>query len=505
MVKYCILFSVTLTIGLCGFLASILLYTLTGGDVPLDYGLVLDAGSTHTQFTLYKWHGEKDRNTGWVEQLDSCSINDPLSKADPEYAGSLLLPCLDNVTRHLPSDKKATTQVFLGATAGFRILNNSEPYLSEAILISVQCILKSYGLMFKKADIITGRDEGLYAWITTNFLTRSLQSQKSEMTMGAMDLGGASTQIAYSLNQSIVNGNFQQLNSDNGTALVKLYGTSHIVQSTSYLCFGSKQILNRHFAVLVQNLSSISTILDPCSAKGFQKNISADELFGQACTRNDLYDEFLFKNRHVKETISYTFNGTSNSEECRALVNNLLKPDTCRKHNFTDCFSPPTYVPTETQFVAISSFYYLTKFLNATNVTLDKFRQLTTSFCEKTWDEAREVGNRNTVDEEILSQMCFEAHYVDLILTDAGYGFNNATWSNLQFIKKMNHTDLGWSMGYMINATNSILPEEANPPEINLTIMVILLLISIGLLVAAVIFFRKQRMLRSPSSSYLHV
>lgn len=41
---------------------------------PHQYGIVLDAGSSHTSVYIYKWPAEKDNNTGRVEQTHSCQV-----------------------------------------------------------------------------------------------------------------------------------------------------------------------------------------------------------------------------------------------------------------------------------------------------------------------------------------------------------------------------------------------------------------------------------------------
>lgn len=40
----------------------------------LQYGIVLDAGSSHTNVYVYKWPAEKENDTGVVEQVDVCEV-----------------------------------------------------------------------------------------------------------------------------------------------------------------------------------------------------------------------------------------------------------------------------------------------------------------------------------------------------------------------------------------------------------------------------------------------
>lgn len=40
----------------------------------LQYGIVLDAGSSHTNVYVYEWPAEKENNTGMVHQIHVCEV-----------------------------------------------------------------------------------------------------------------------------------------------------------------------------------------------------------------------------------------------------------------------------------------------------------------------------------------------------------------------------------------------------------------------------------------------
>lgn len=39
-----------------------------------QYGIVLDAGSSHTSVFIYEWPAEKENNTGMVRQKHTCNV-----------------------------------------------------------------------------------------------------------------------------------------------------------------------------------------------------------------------------------------------------------------------------------------------------------------------------------------------------------------------------------------------------------------------------------------------
>lgn len=46
------------------------------GSIPVpQYGIVLDAGSSHTSVFIYKWPADKENDTGIVSQLSYCDVS----------------------------------------------------------------------------------------------------------------------------------------------------------------------------------------------------------------------------------------------------------------------------------------------------------------------------------------------------------------------------------------------------------------------------------------------
>lgn len=43
--------------------------------LPSQYGLVFDAGSTHTALYIYQWPGDKENGTGIVSQVEACAVS----------------------------------------------------------------------------------------------------------------------------------------------------------------------------------------------------------------------------------------------------------------------------------------------------------------------------------------------------------------------------------------------------------------------------------------------
>ena len=70
---------------------------------------------------------------------------------------------------------------------------------SEDILDAVEALLRDSGFFLppNSVEIMDGADEGIFAWITVNFLLGRLGRSEKLPTVAIMDLGGGSTQIVF--------------------------------------------------------------------------------------------------------------------------------------------------------------------------------------------------------------------------------------------------------------------------------------------------------------------
>ncbi|CAG2168253.1 unnamed protein product, partial [Oppiella nova] len=254
MANWKVLTLTSVAIGLCGLVLIITLFTATGGYVPFDYGVVLDAGSSHTQITLYHWKANKERCTGVVEQLDTCRIEGGISGyniTDVSVVGEDLMQCVRNVSTKIDRERLMLTPLYLGATAGMRLLNITAPMKVKSIFDLIHKVFTlNTQLQIKTIDIISGQNEGLFSWVTNNYLMSKLvvdrfDTQSPNSTIGMLDMGGASAQIAFrGLDTS---GNV----TDRDDVNVRLYGINHTVHASSNLCFGVDQAMLRYQAYLI--------------------------------------------------------------------------------------------------------------------------------------------------------------------------------------------------------------------------------------------------------------
>ncbi|XP_069097511.1 ectonucleoside triphosphate diphosphohydrolase 8-like [Pleurodeles waltl] len=426
---------------------SIVNWTSIAGPPGFKYGMVFDAGSSHTSLFVYTWPADKENDTGIVNQIDVCEApGGGISSYanDPPAAGASLRSCLDKAIKLIPEKQQKETPILLGATAGMRLLRLQDMVAADKVLDEVSKTMKEYPLNFRGARILTGNEEGSLGWITVNYLLKSFVTcsfagkwvhPSQGETYGAMDLGGASTQMTFSPKVAITNKSTE--------AVFKLYGYNYTVFTHSYLCYGKDQALKLLLAKLRETQKS-SNIDHPCYPTGYTTNITLSSLYNSPClntTSGDL-------------TAQITIKGTGDPTVCQNTIQEIFNFAACG----TDCEFNVYPPPLTGDFYAFSAFYYIFDFLNLTNrESMSTVRRTIDNFCLQDWNRLKQ--RFPTEKEDRLSAYCAAGIYI-ITLLENKYKFNSETWSNIIFAKQAGNADIGWTLGYMLNLTNMI-PSEA--------------------------------------------
>ncbi|XP_029058563.1 ectonucleoside triphosphate diphosphohydrolase 8 isoform X3 [Monodon monoceros] len=158
-------------------LTTLILFLVEATNVllPADtkFGIVLDAGSSHTSLFVYQWLANKENDTGVVSQALACRAKGPgISSyaSDPAQAGESLQGCLEEALALIPKAKHQQTPMFLGATGGMRLLSRKNSSQAEDVFAAVSQALSRSPVAFWGAELLAGQDEGALGWVTINYV-----------------------------------------------------------------------------------------------------------------------------------------------------------------------------------------------------------------------------------------------------------------------------------------------------------------------------------------------
>lgn len=433
------------------------------------YWIIIDGGSTGSRLHIFEFvHDNEDGNDApRCIRRGSKRVDKPLSAfartpsqisdgipLNAKYVAEHLLPLFDFAVETIPSQYYATTEVRYSATAGMRLVEETEQHLVYDALYKglMTSVMQSKDIYFpftemKRSDIdtLSGELEGYFGAVAANYLhgtidtrlkLKQTEQDSTEVPIGALDMGGSSTQLVFFSRDSVELERPSTLNEKD-------------FFSTSYLSYGVDQMRMRLWDTLVEEdrvngKPAGSSVKNPCSFKGFTVQHKGNYLLGTGdvleCTR--------LINRHIpslEKAVSpdYDFEG---EKGLKRIVGDVEHP------------------PIQGQFFAMSLYFF----------TLDSLRTLTSpnealhlswpkpsiqelqdalhSFCGRNWAEdlykirhdAHRFTNPNT-----LQHRCMEAVYIVTLLRD-GYGFEPSS-RNITFTFDIDGSEVEWTLGMVLS------------------------------------------------------
>lgn len=235
--------------------------SMSGASSGQKWAVVIDAGSTGSRVHIYKFTTDLEGNLEL--QFDEFNQLKPgLSSyaSSPSEAAASLKPLLETAIATVPKAQLASTPIMLGATAGLRLLPDGK---ADDILAEVRTWLRSYPFRFQDDDvkILSGVDEGAFAWLTLNYLLGNLGRPLTE-TVAAIDLGGGSVQEAFAMSQEEA----KKAPKPDYVTTLRGGGQQYSVYVYSYLGYG---LMAGRAAVLDQDPNGPDDDSHPCVHGGY--------------------------------------------------------------------------------------------------------------------------------------------------------------------------------------------------------------------------------------------
>ncbi|KAK9042181.1 hypothetical protein V6N11_017260 [Hibiscus sabdariffa] len=401
-----------------------------------NYAVIFDAGSSGSRVHVYCF----DHNLDLVPIGSELELFEQIKPGlsyyakDPQAAANSLLSLLDKAESVVPLNLRSKTPVRVGATAGLRALEGDA---ADRILQAVRDLLKDRSTLKSEANgvkILDGSQEGSYEWVTINYLLGKLGGTYKD-TVGIIDLGGGSVQMAYAISKDAASkAPSVPAGEDNHVNEMYLKGSKYYLYVHSYLSYGL-------LAARAEILKASDDSGNPCILEGFDGT-------------------YAYGGKEYK--VSAPSSGTS-MEECRRVTLKALKiNDTCThmKCTFGGVWNGGGGDGQKNLFVA--SFFFdraaEAGFINAADpvakVKPHSFAEAAERACGTKYADAK--ATFPNVGEDNLAYICMDLVYQYTLLTD---GFGLDLYQDVTLVKKVEYhnsfVEAAWPLGSAIEAVSS--------------------------------------------------
>jgi apyrase len=407
----------------------ILLFRVRSSTGNRRFGIVIDCGSTGTRVHVFEYQITNGApkfdfsNKGLVSMRVNPGLSDYAE--DTDGAGESLDELVEFGKKRIPKEHWSNSEVRLMATAGLRML---EAGVQDRILESCRKVLRLSGFIFRDdwASVISGSDEGIYAWVVANYALGTLGGNPQHTT-GIIELGGASAQVTFVSSEPIPPEFSRTVEYGNYT--YKLY-------SHSLLQFGQNVAHDLLRGSLVAGGSYLETeaiefgkLTDPCTPRGYVYR-SIDSL------------TLTEKNKYISR-----LHPSGNFSECKSASLMLLQKGN-EKCSYKRCYVGSAFIPSlKGKFLATENFFHTSKFFGlAPKAFLSHLSVAGQQFCETDWPTLKR--KYKSLDEEDLLRYCFSSAYIVALLHDSlGIALDD---ERIEYADHVNNIPLDWALGAFI-------------------------------------------------------
>ena len=202
------------------------------------WGLIIDAGSSGSRIHIFTWKEYKSDLLLSLKEVSNFKISPGISSFTPTEASQSLEPLLQHAKATVPQHCWAHTNLQLLATAGMRLVHQVNPARSTAIFDSLRNYLKTAPFLFDppNARIVPGDEEAEFDWLSVNFATDGFVTKQK--LVGAIDLGGASTQISFQVHPSEQGSSVVDVAQLPGVRTLQVGAHAHSIYAVSRLHMG---------------------------------------------------------------------------------------------------------------------------------------------------------------------------------------------------------------------------------------------------------------------------
>eukprot|EP00079_Xenopus_tropicalis_P027668 XP_012822005.1 PREDICTED: ectonucleoside triphosphate diphosphohydrolase 7 isoform X1 [Xenopus tropicalis] len=469
-------------------------------DTKLNYGVVVDCGSSGSRVFVYFWppHNGNPHDLLDIKQMRDRGSKPVVKKIKPgistmaltpEKSSDYINPLLSFAASYIPKHKHKETPLYILCTAGMRILPESQQI---AILQDlVKDVPQEFDFLFSEAhaEVISGKQEGVYAWISINFVlgrfdhvvdeedavvavTIGTQEESiiRKRTVGVIDMGGGSLQIAYEVpttmtypsveHEEVAKSMLAEFNLG-----CDLQHTEHVyrVYVTTFMGFGGNFARQRYEDMVFNDTITKNRI------QGQQIGVHPNSPLQDPCLPVGLTDQ-VRRQSHDLHVL-----GKGNWDSCRQQLEPLLL-----KSNDTQAYLNSVYQPSidfsNSEFYGFSEFFYCTEdVLRMGGIyNSQKFAKAAKEYCSMPWTTLQDRFNSGLysshADQHRLKYQCFKSAWMFSILHN-GFHFPHE-YPNFKTAQLVYDKEVQWTLGAILYKTRflplrDIRQESSRPAHVS--------------------------------------
>ncbi|XP_023676136.1 ectonucleoside triphosphate diphosphohydrolase 7-like isoform X2 [Paramormyrops kingsleyae] len=427
----------------------------------LNYGIVVDCGSSGSRVFVYYWppHNGNPHSLLDIRQMRDHDRTPVVKKIKPgistlalmpDKASDYLQPLLSFAAARIPREKHRETPLYILCTAGMRLLPESQ---QVAILEDLaRDVPTEFDFLFSssQAEVISGKQEGEDAVVEVTTGVQNQEPISRRRTVGIIDMGGASLQIAYEVPTAITFSSPEQEETAKNLLAEFNLGcdkdhTQHVyrVYVTTFLGYGGNMARQRYEDDLVNSTLARNRLtndqtgtgestpyLDPCLPAGLSDTVQRN---GQTV--------FL--------------RGLGDWQRCQETVRPLLG-----QPNGTASLRGAYQAPVDhhnSEFYGFSEFYYCTEDVLRISGQYDsgRFSRAASDYCATKWSTLKQRLDSKLfsiqADLSRLKYQCFKSAWMFEVL-HTGFRFPRE-YIGLRTAQLVYDKEVQWTLGAMLFKT----------------------------------------------------
>jgi len=360
---------------------------------------------------------------------------------DPEGAAKSLDPLMQYALESVPEEYRSCTPLAVKATAGLRKVGKDR---SDKILATVREHLETkypFAVVSKEKGgviVMDGSDEGVYAWITTNYLLGKIGGPDKTPTAAIFDLGGGSTQIVFEPTfKAPAGGMPEKLAEGDHRYALDFGGRKFELYQHSHLGYGLMEARDSIHQVVVDSL---------------KKDHPGDDSWKEHPIENPCLSANTSGVIRLKDKTEVNMKGPAIGApaQCRGLAEKILQKEAeCKLApcSFGGVHQPSLEKTFSQEDVYIFSFFYdRTQLLGMPeSFTLRELRDLTARVCEGRTSWGSFEGIEGAIQElEERPEHCLDLSFMMALLHT---GYEMPADREVKIAKKIKGNELGWCLG----------------------------------------------------------